>query len=598
MLVSIVFLKSNFLLQIFFILILFFLAIVSKKLIWLKSIFLSLLVLATGVWYVCDRLSGNGIDFSVFYHLTHNIKGVGVSEFLPEILCFVGTLIIALMCFLMPFFIRNSWVKRGWLVALLFLVAFSGAFFNTMFYRDISIMYERLNAADQSDLVSKEYIRDLPNLNNKKNIVLIYAESLERTYLNEAIFPNLMPQLNELAKESISFTQIDSALGGTWTIAGLVSSMCGTPLTVSGTDGNNMGSFAKFLPGAFCLASYLRNQGYATEFIGGANRNFAGKGKFLQDHGFDSIKSKSFFLKQLNKDSKHFSDWGVHDDKLLDEAFNSFIAYSEKKQPFLLTILTLDTHHPHGYISDTCMKNLSFGAYAQSRFLKAVYCADHLLTRFIKRIQQSPYYANTLIVLVSDHIAMPNDVTELLNSQKEPRKNLFLLFVKAQRGQKIDANGSTLDISATLLNFLDKSISKFGFGRSLLLPKNDGASLASAKGQSFAPYLDYGRSLWGNLSKQNSLRLKDNLIVIGKQRLQPPFIMIFDDNGQAKAIFFQKLHQVFHAYQDNEDLIYVKKCHTMSFDWCMLVKNKGMPPMILSQNELKQGIETIAALDF
>ncbi|WP_204351696.1 hypothetical protein, partial [Klebsiella variicola] len=80
--------------------------------------------------------------------------------------------------------------------------------------------------------------------------------------------------------------------------AGLVSSMCGVPLTTSQGDENSMDRMGSFLPKAVCLGDYLKQQGYTNHYLGGANGQFAGKGQFLASHGFDEVHDLAWFKQQ------------------------------------------------------------------------------------------------------------------------------------------------------------------------------------------------------------------------------------------------------------------------------------------------------------
>jgi Phosphoglycerol transferase and related proteins, alkaline phosphatase superfamily len=197
--------------------------------------------------------------------------------------------------------------------------------------------------------VAPEYRVPAQPLSRPKNIVWIYGESLERTYFDETVFPGLMPNLKRLADEALDVRGLDSAEGSGWTIAGLVASMCGVPLTTAQGDENSMGRMGRFLPEAVCLGDYLKQQGYTTHYLGGANGQFAGKGQFLASHGFDAVHDLSWF-RQQSIPKRHFSNWGLHDDVLLDTAYERFLELSRAGQPFMLTTLTMDTHHPAGHL--------------------------------------------------------------------------------------------------------------------------------------------------------------------------------------------------------------------------------------------------------
>src|SRR5690606_39256112 len=149
-----------------------------------------------------------------------------------------------------------------------------------------------------------------------RNIVWIYADSLERTYFDPDALPGLMPGLSPLAGEALDLRCVDPRDGSGWSIGGLVASLCGVPLTTAHGDENSMGRMDSFLPGAHCLSDYLGQQGYEMHFSGGADSAFAAKGKFLASHGFDSVKDQRHFRESGVAD-RHFSNWGVHDDVLL-----------------------------------------------------------------------------------------------------------------------------------------------------------------------------------------------------------------------------------------------------------------------------------------
>ncbi|NEL81333.1 MAG: phosphoglycerol transferase I, partial [Xanthomonas perforans] len=84
----------------------------------------------------------------------------------------------------------------------------------------------------------------------------IYGESLERTYFDESVFPGLMPNLRALATEAVDVRNLTSTEGSGWTIAGMVASMCGVPLTTAPGDENSMDRMGMFLPEARCLGDY------------------------------------------------------------------------------------------------------------------------------------------------------------------------------------------------------------------------------------------------------------------------------------------------------------------------------------------------------
>jgi phosphoglycerol transferase len=90
---------------------------------------------------------------------------------------------------------------------------------------------------------------------------------------------------------------------------------------------------------------------------------------------------------------------------------------------------------------------------------------DYLIGDFVKRISASEYAENTVIVVLSDHLAMQNTASEILS--KGARRGLFLVITPEDDFSVIDKEGSTLDVAPTVLSFLGYE-AEVGLGRSLL----------------------------------------------------------------------------------------------------------------------------------
>src|SRR5690606_9168446 len=308
-------------------------------------------------------------------------------------------------------------------------------------------------------------------------------------YLDPEVFPGLMPGLSDLVRQGLDFRDIGSPRGTGWTVAGIVASMCGVPLTASRGDENSLGRMRQFLPGAHCLPQFLAGQGYRNVFLGGADSAFAAKGRFLRQHGFHEVRDREHYL-AAGIDAQHFSNWGLHDDVLLDDAFDTFMELSASGQPFLLSALTMDTHHPAGHLPVSCSDVQYDSDHGRIGLLDALACSDRLVSRLVERIRTSRYAADTVIVLASDHLAMPNDLSQVLAGMR--RENLLLFLVPGMPARELAVPGSTLDTGATLLSLLDPRHDALGFGRSLLAPAADGATRAALAGDdAFAPYLAY-----------------------------------------------------------------------------------------------------------
>ncbi|MFN4161304.1 MAG: phosphoglycerol transferase I [Stenotrophomonas sp.] len=583
-------------------LLLTWLLLASRTWVWWKAGLMSLLLLTLSAWWLINKLSGDGLNAATLYHLGADMEGAGVADFKGYIAGFIALALLSLLPLAVPRLQRWRGNTHGKAVFGGFIAMWLLAILVSPLYSDGQRLYLQMRPVDYT-VIAPEYRIPQQALTKPRNIVWIYGESLERTYLDETTFPDLMPNLNRLAGQALDVRGLVSAEGGGWTIAGLVSSMCGVPLTTAKEDENSMGRMGSFLPEAVCLGDYLKQQGYTNHYLGGANGQFAGKGQFLATHGFDTVDDLAWFKKQKVARS-HFSPWGVHDDVLLDKAYDRFVQLSRQGQPFMLTTLTMDTHHPAGHLPVACKRTRYQSEYGNIGMLNALKCTDGLISRLVDRIQASPYGADTLIVIASDHLAMPNDLSHILAKQK--RENLLLFLGKdiAPR-QLAAAPGSTLDSGATLLSMLQPDINAIGFGRSLLDPKRtDSASAAALRdnGKDYPRYLAFSRSLWlGDKTRQ--LRIdEDNQVVIGLQHVQPPVLLEYDKQFDLKSVYLENTSKQFDQADPTNTLAYVDRCTAFEDgsadgDWCAMLVNRDKGIKLYRDDALRSGFAVDGPLE-
>ena len=254
-----------------------------------------------------------------------------------------------------------------------------------------------------------------------KNLVLIYVESLEDTYGDTQLFDSdLLLPLRRLG--GVHFQSYKPAAGATWTMGGIVATQCGVPLRVySEYDFKRDSAQSRaFLPGATCLGDIFESFGYHNVFLGGAPLSFAGKGAFLKDHGYQTVYGRDEWEK-AGVNSNEMSEWGLYDSALLENAKKQLRTLHASGQPFNLTILTLDTYNPRGFLSKHCRDH---GA---SNFEGIVQCTSQQLADFVNFMSSSGYMIDTNIVIIGDHLAVPNPVFDKL--KLAPERHIFNLFI-------------------------------------------------------------------------------------------------------------------------------------------------------------------------
>ncbi len=254
----------------------------------------------------------------------------------------------------------------------------------------------------------------------RRNLVVIYAESLETAYRDPALFGrDLLAATGRLGGHSYGWYR--PAAGATWTIAGMVATQCGVPLRVYAEGDLRPGEGGRtFLPGATCLGDILAAHGYRNVFLGGAPLSFSGKGRFLQDHGYGEAWGRDEW-QAAGLPAAGFNEWGAFDSTLFAQAKLRLAQLHAAGQPFNLTVLTLDTHNPHGFLSPECRQR---GA---TNFAGIVSCSAEQITEFVEFARARGYLENTVVVVIGDHLAVPNPLWDKL--ENAPRRGMFNLFV-------------------------------------------------------------------------------------------------------------------------------------------------------------------------
>lgn len=293
-----------------------------------------------------------------------------------------------------------------------------------------------------------------------KNLVLIYAESIETGYGNEQAFgSNLIAPLSDL--EASSFRSFVQVPGTGWTIASLVATHCAVPLkrvTVFGE--NTQGQMLRsFLPGATCLGDILARHGYRNVFMGGASPSFAGKGRFLRNHHYHEVLGKEDWQAQGVPDTS-MNGWGLFDDALFSRARAKLSQLHASGQPFNLTLLTVDTHEPAGHLSPGCAQSGHAG------FKGVIRCSAAEVAAFVRFVRERGYLADTNIIILGDHLARRNPLSDVL--ERMPERTLFNAFIGATVPPRNREQLVHFDLLPTILEFSGFTVSggRLGLGYS------------------------------------------------------------------------------------------------------------------------------------
>ncbi|WP_253214478.1 LTA synthase family protein, partial [Tetragenococcus halophilus] len=289
-------------------------------------------------------------------------------------------------------------------------------------YADVKAYY-----FEDTEIYDNNYVDpadvDLQFPKEKRNLVYIFLESMESSYADKSIGgnedENLIPNLTDFAlNEGTQFSNAGPGeIGGMMQIPGanqtassMVSQTSGAPLRASNgvLDVNNYGMEepGSFFPGAYSLGEVLEEENYNQMLFMGSQAEFAGRKAYFQQHGNYDIRDYHWAQEQELIPEDYYEWWGYEDEKLFDFAKDSLTEIADEDEPFNFTMLTADTHYEDGYATDETPD--LFG----DQYSNVIHDSDEKIKEFIDWMKTQPFYEDTTVVLVGDHLTMDSDFFE------------------------------------------------------------------------------------------------------------------------------------------------------------------------------------------
>ena len=343
---------------------------------------------------------------------------------------------------------------------------------------------------DQSELFINDYVD--PNEvkitfpEKKRNLITIYLESCETTAQdieNGGIFEgrNYIPELTQLAKENISFSHSADKLEGAviapacgWTIAGMVAQSAGIPLKLYQSNepsDNEMDRFAYFLPGSVSIGDILKAAGYRNVFLAGSDFTFGGRRQYYTQHGDYEILDLLAMIEKQWIPEDYYVHWGFEDSKLYRLARETLTELAEESQPFNLSMLTVDTHAPEGYVCPLCPDIY------ENDYGNVLACSSRQLADFIDWCSEQPFYENTTIVITGDHASMAPDFfgNEYEKHNGDLNRKVYNVFINSavEPVNQWNREFTTLDVFPSTLASMGVMIegNRLGLGTNLFSDK-------------------------------------------------------------------------------------------------------------------------------
>ena len=340
-----------------------------------------------------------------------------------------------------------------------------------------------------SEFVEKNYVSpkdvEINFPSKKQNLIYIYLESMESTYMSKenggVLDNNLIPNLYKLAEKEINFSAttsvggLNETVGSNCTIASMVAQTSGLPLKFSVDSSSYNVENKSFLSGVITLGDILDKEGYKNYLYIGSDASFAGRDLYFEQHGNYEI----FDYNQANKENKIDSDyyvwWGYEDKKLYEFSKEKLLEISKNEEPFNFTMLTVDTHPTGGYLDETCETKY------EENIENAISCSDEMIIDFTNWIRKQDFYENTTIIIVGDHLNMDSSFIKSNNeryvynvvinpsikpkNEKNRKATLFDMFPTTLASLGVEIEGDKLGLGTNLFSGSKTLNEKYGIDK-------------------------------------------------------------------------------------------------------------------------------------
>ncbi|WP_296264457.1 LTA synthase family protein [Pseudomonas sp. UBA6562] len=313
--------------------------------------------------------------------------------------------------------------------------------------------------------IRRDFVPPQANTLPIKNVVVILMESFAGHSVGALGSPNdITPNFDKLAQEGLLFDRFFS--NGTHTHQGMFATMACYPnlpgfeyLMQTPEGGHKLSGLPALLSARDYDDVYVYNGDFAWDNQSG----------FFGNQGMTTFIGRNDFVDPV------FSDptWGVSDQDMFDRGAQE-LAQRAGKKPFYALLQTLSNHTPYALPKDLPVAPVT-GQGRLDEHLTAMRYSDWALGQFFEKARKSPYFNETLFVIVGDHgFGNHQQVTEL----DLGRFNVPLLLIAPgiqEKFGKVDHTvGTQVDIVPTIMGRLGGQTRHQCWGRDLLnLPEGD-----------------------------------------------------------------------------------------------------------------------------
>jgi len=395
--------------------------------------------------------------FTVLENSTADLISIGLKDFFKPTIEYLLLLVVIVM----GSFIFARYVPYFWCCILIFSVSFiiTNPFSHFM-YRYVIPNSDHALLNLEVDF-KRPVIKERPK--HQKNILYIYLESLERTYRDIPATADAFKQFAKYEDEALSFNQLHQSYGLNYTAAGMVGTQCGVPLVPNGlrnirkqvrnVSENQVLKFKGFMGNMYCLGDILSEDGYIGSYVNGSDTAVFSKGLLFNSHGWE----RTFGINNLpgSREERYENPWGLNDDTVFEYAEKELEYLANTNRPFMMSMLTIATHGPDAFLDEGC----NYPNISDSNIPAAIFCSGQHVKNIFKKLDELNIRDETIVVLLSDHLAMKNTMkSDLKKAKSNGLRRQYAAILGTGNNTSISKVGTTMDLYPTVLEVLGYEI--------------------------------------------------------------------------------------------------------------------------------------------
>lgn len=246
----------------------------------------------------------------------------------------------------------------------------------------------KITGAKEADIPTLTTLTPSHQRKKPLNLVILLQESLGATFVESLGGTPVTPNLEKLKEQGIWFEQMYAT--GTRSVRGIEAVTTGfQPMPADSTV-----KLSKSQKNFFTLASLLQKRGYTAEFIYGGESHFDNMRSFFTGNGFTNIVDQKDYKAPI-----FMGSWGASDEDLLNKTHEQLLAHHKAGKPFFTLAFSSSNHAPFEFPDG----RIELYEQPKATDNNAVKYADYAIGEFFKKAKQSPYWKDTVFLIVADH---------------------------------------------------------------------------------------------------------------------------------------------------------------------------------------------------